>query len=126
MSNTLHLSGDKWELSGRPLLSMQTIVLIDVITPKLAPVETGEPGQKKSAGCLESGAQPSIRRSDSGTDAPKSGAGARGSRAGLTACAASTQHVSVAHRKWARTHRHCGYRADFGSNHCGEVGQYFG
>ena len=41
MSNTLHLSGDKWELSGWSLSSMQTIVFIDVITPKLAPVETG-------------------------------------------------------------------------------------
>ena len=78
MSNTFHLSGDNWELSGRPLLSMQTIVLIDVITPKLAPVETGEPGQKKSAGCLESGAQSSIRRSYSGMDTGSQIGGAPG------------------------------------------------
>jgi hypothetical protein len=57
MSNTLHLSGDKWELSGWSLSSMQTLVFIDVITPKLAPVETGNPGQNESAGCLEAGAR---------------------------------------------------------------------
>jgi hypothetical protein len=62
MSNTLHLSGDKWELSGRPLSSLQTIVIIDVITPKLAPVETGKPGQNESVGFLEAGAQHSSWR----------------------------------------------------------------
>jgi hypothetical protein len=57
MSNTFHLSGDNWELSGWPLSSLQPTVIIDVITTKPAPVETGKPGQNESAECLEAGAQ---------------------------------------------------------------------
>jgi hypothetical protein len=57
MSNTFHLSGDNWELSGRPLSSMQTILFIDVITVNPAPVETGKPVQNESAKCLEADAQ---------------------------------------------------------------------
>jgi len=31
MSNTLHLSGDKWELSGWSLSSLQATVIVEVI-----------------------------------------------------------------------------------------------
>jgi hypothetical protein len=41
-SNTLHLSGDKWELSGCSLSSLQLIVIVEVIAPTLAPVKAGD------------------------------------------------------------------------------------
>jgi hypothetical protein len=43
MSNTLHLSGDKWELSGWSLSSLQPTVIIEVIALMLAPVKAGDP-----------------------------------------------------------------------------------
>jgi hypothetical protein len=57
-SNTLHLSGDNWELSGWSLSWLQPTVIVEIIAPTLAPVKAGELVQNESAGCLESGAQP--------------------------------------------------------------------
>jgi hypothetical protein len=39
MSNTLHLSGDKWELSPSSLSLLQPRVIIEVIAPRLVPVK---------------------------------------------------------------------------------------
>jgi hypothetical protein len=41
MSNTLYLSGDKWELSGCSLTSLQLIVIVEVTAPTLVPVQAG-------------------------------------------------------------------------------------
>ncbi len=133
MSNTFHLSGDNWELSGRSLSSMQTIVFIDVITPKLAPVETGNPGQNESAECLEAGAQP---RSGDLTAAWIPGTRFEALRDMVRACEAAEQDQLRARHLLSTFLRRTGsgqgltsiarYRADFGSNHCSEVGPYFG
>ena len=42
MSNTLHLSGDKWELSGCSLLSLQLIDIVDVIASTLVSVKPSD------------------------------------------------------------------------------------
>jgi hypothetical protein len=40
-SNTSYLSGDKWELSGCSLFSLQLIVIAEVIATTLVPVKAG-------------------------------------------------------------------------------------
>jgi hypothetical protein len=42
MSNTLHLSGDKWELSGCSLFFLQPTVIVEVIALTLAPVKADD------------------------------------------------------------------------------------
>jgi hypothetical protein len=85
MSNTLYLSGDKWELSGWLLSSLQPTVIVEVIAPTQVPVKAGDRVKKNRWDAL-------IRRCDSNMDtglqirgAPGSGAGTRGSRARVPA-----------------------------------------
>jgi hypothetical protein len=88
MSNTLYLSGDKWELSGWLLSSLQPTVIVEVIAPTLVPLKASDQVKKNRMDAL-------IQRSDSGMNtglqiqgAQGPGAGTQGSRAGATACAA--------------------------------------
>jgi len=112
MSNTFHLSGDNWELSGCSLSSLQLIVIAEVTAPTLAPAKAGDRGKRTRRDALNL-----VRSHRSGDLAavwipgPRSEAfrdlGGRGRRAGSTACAASAEQISAARRKWSRTHRHC-------------------
>jgi hypothetical protein len=52
MSNTFHLSGDNWELSGCSLSPLQIIVIVGVIAPTLAPVKAGDRGKKNRRDAL--------------------------------------------------------------------------
>jgi hypothetical protein len=81
MSNTLYLSGDKWELSGWSLSSLQPTVIVEFIPPTLALAKAGDWVKKNRRDAL-------IWRSDSGMNTGLqiqgplgSGASTRGSRA---------------------------------------------
>jgi hypothetical protein len=63
-SNTFYLSGDKWELSGWSLSSLQVIVIIEVIAPTLVPAKVGDQIKKNRRDAL-------IRRSGSGLASPQ-------------------------------------------------------
>jgi len=113
-SNTSYLSGDNWKLSGCSISPLQIIVIVGVIVLTSAQAKAGNRVKRNRRDALKLA---HIHRSGDLAavwiqaaqirGAPESGAGTRSSRAGSTACAASAEQVSAAHRKWARTCRHC-------------------
>jgi hypothetical protein len=132
-SNTSYLSGDNWELSGCSLSSLQLIAVVEFIAQTLAPVKAGDWIKRNRRDALKlvcghrSGDLTAVwipgSRSEAHRDLRRAREAAEpdqlrawhhlstfllriGSGQGLTDIAR--------------------YRADFGGNHCGEVGQYLG
>jgi len=132
-SNTLYLSGDKWELSGRSLFSLQLIAIVEVIAQTLAPVKAGDRVKRNRRDALKLVCG---HRSGDLTAVWIPGSISEASRdLGRARAAAEPDQLRARHRL-SRFLLRIGsgqgltgiarYRADFGGNHCDGVEQYLG
>ena len=132
-SNTLYLSGDKWELSGRSLFSLQLIAIVEVIAQTLAPVKAGDRVKRNRRDALKLVCG---HRSGDLTAVWIPGSRSEASRdLGRARAAAEPDQLRARHRlsrfllRIGSGQRLTGiarYRADLGGNHCGRVEQYLG